>query len=366
MTRSLDRPGARRSLIAQVLLLVVVLGGIAYLGDSVTDSGLFSGSRDVTLRLETGGGIHEGSNVTHRGSKIGTVRDVRLEGGEVVVRARLHGDVRIPVDTEVVVANLSPIGEQYLDFRPRSAGAPFLADGAVVGPENTRVPLRLDTLLVDVADVADLIDPDDIRTITREMRDAFDTEVELAELGSQANRALTTLEDLQPRIFALMDNARVPLRSIHASEQDLRTFAEQVDLLAAQLETSDPALRELVTRADRMVPQLDDLLRTVTADLDRMLPGALRLSRIASDRPEGLDHWLTWAPDQMVGMYESTRDGTGWTLLVPNPSRTCDYGSTHTSPFSTDRTAARTDARCTVVDPFVQQRGSQYAPGTTP
>ena len=55
--------------------------------------------------------------------------DLRLSKDGVVVDAKIKRGVKIPKDTKVVVENRSAVGEQYLDFQPRSDSGPDLADG---------------------------------------------------------------------------------------------------------------------------------------------------------------------------------------------------------------------------------------------
>ncbi|MCW2799413.1 MAG: hypothetical protein JWQ70_885 [Aeromicrobium sp.] len=353
----------KRSTLAQILLIVIVLLGVIFVGDSVTQSRLLSHNRTVVVELASAGGLHDRSGVSYRGNRIGIVSDVRLHGAGVEAVLKLDSDARVPVDTEVVVANLSPIGEQYIDFRPRSDGPPYLADGARVPESDTRVPLRFDKLLTDAAAVADGINPEDVRTITRELGTAFGSkDVDLTLMGQQARRNLTLLQQLQPATLSLLRNGGVPLQTVTDHSADIRTFAAELDVLTAQVKASDPTLRTLLTKGNVVVPQVDSLLKDTSANLHQVVSSSLVTAALVSDRLPGLTHWLHWVPYQLIDMYESTRDGSGRVLLVPNPSPPCTYDTKETSPLDTTRTAARTDAHCKTVDPIVQQRGSQYAP----
>jgi phospholipid/cholesterol/gamma-HCH transport system substrate-binding protein len=353
---------ARNVRIAEIVMIVITIAGVAYLGDSVIQANLFASSRTVTVELPSGGGLFPGSTVTYRGERVGKVRDVALSGDGVRATVRLDAEPQIPADTEAVVANLSAIGEQYLDFRPRSDGGPYLVDGSVVRVKDTRVPLRFDRLLSDVADVADRIDTEDVQTITREVGAVFATDADLTTIGRRSDSALRMLEELQPTLRHLMINAKVPLQTIDDKGDELRTFASDIDLLTAELESADGTARGLINDLLTTIPLVDDLLADVEPHLEPVLADSLTIAGIAADRRPGLDHWLTWAPDQMVGMAESTRDGKGRVLLVPNPSKTCQYGTPNRSPLDTTRTPAVIDAHCTLVEPRVQQRGAQYAP----
>ncbi|AXT83983.1 hypothetical protein C6I20_01440 [Aeromicrobium sp. A1-2] len=348
--------------LAEIVLIVIAILGVAYLGDSVIGSRLLSATRTVTVDLPSGGGLYPGANVTYRGNSIGEVRDVRLEDDGVRATVRLDGDTRIPTDTEAVAANLSAIGEQYLDFRPRVDHGPYLQDGDTVGRADTRVPIRFDKLLTDVNDVADLIDPDDLQTITTELGDAFDSGTDLVLLGQRMDHAVSLLARLQPRLRHLMEQSQAPLRTVVDTGHDIRSFAHDLDLVTASVKKSDPTLRSLIDEVNVLASSLGDLIADITPDIGRTARAWTAFGQLGTDRLPGFDHWLTWAPPQAVAMSESTRDGTGHVLMVPNPSDLCDYGLPKRSPYDTTRHPARTDAHCTVESPLIQQRGSQYAP----
>lgn len=355
----------RRTAIAQVLLLVIALLGVVYVGDSVTQSQLFSHSRRIMIELPSGGGLHDRSTVTFRGNRVGIVQDVRIAGPGIEAVVDLNSDVRIPVDTEAVVANLSPIGEQYLDFRPRSDGPPYLADGARIEQKDTRVPLRFDKLLIDAGSVARTINPDDIRTITDELATATDG-LDLTAIGQQSRRTLTLLQALQPQTLSLMRDAHVTLTTVNDSAPALESFSTQIDALTSQLKTSDPTLRELITSGSTAVPQVDALLKDISPKIHTTLDFSLPLAELTSSRNAGLKHWLTWVPFQLTSMIDSTRDGSGRVVLVPNPSPSCDYGVHQSSPLTAERQPNSDSHHCTTDDPIVQQRGSQYVPHPAP
>ena len=111
-----------------------------------------------------------------------------------MVELNINGDVDVPADTVAAVSNLSAIGEQRIDFRPRTDRGPYLRDGDVIEMADTAVPRRFDAIITHLGDVAARIDEDDLTTITSELGTGLDTEVDLATLGHDADRVLTMLE----------------------------------------------------------------------------------------------------------------------------------------------------------------------------
>ncbi len=359
MTRLIDRRNTR---LAEVVLLGIAIVGLLYLGDRVIGSSVFSSTHSVSVQLPSGGGIYPGADVTYRGSTIGRVDDVQLEDDGVVVKLHIQGDVDVPVDTAAVVSNLSAIGEQRLDFRPRTDQRPFLRDGDVVGRADTAVPRRFDTIIRHLGDVAAQIDEDDLTTITAELGKGLDTEVDLATLGRDADRVVSMLELLAPKVTHLTKQAQVPLRTVVDTGDDLRSFAADVNLVTAQLEKSDPQLRRALASTATLTPKLASILQELTSPLTSTVMSWNEFAGLGDDRLPGYQHWLTWAPSQFYAMSDATRDGSGHVLLAANFGDNCEYGPPRVSPYVMTHDPAPPNQRCTSEDPGVQQRGAQYAP----
>ena len=356
----------RRVLTAQLLLAFIFVSGLVYVTDTVASGRLFGRSYEVTVRLAAGGGLHDKSVVSYRGHRIGEVSGLRLGPEGVEATLALDRDVKVPKDTEAVVSNLSAVGEQYLDLRPRTSSGPFLADGSVIPRSETRLPLPTHDLLVDMDDLFQDVDLDDVRTISHELDAALgDSDVSLLRTAREADRTFTLLERLQPATIRILENGRVPLRTTVDNGDRLRQFSLQLRQITHELRRADPAVNDLVDNGTEAVPELTALLDDNQDSIGRLLTSGLVPAETAAERLPGLEHWLGWVPSQMVTMAESTRDGSGRVLLVPSPSRNCAYATEQHSPTDPTRRPANRDAACTVKDPRVQQRGSQYAPRPT-
>ena len=68
----------RRVRTAQVLILVILIGGVIYVADTVVGGSLFRNPYTLSVQLPQAAGLHQGSVVTYRGQRIGEVVDVRL------------------------------------------------------------------------------------------------------------------------------------------------------------------------------------------------------------------------------------------------------------------------------------------------
>lgn len=356
----------RRVRTAQLLLVSILVAGLVYVTDTVAGGSLFGRSYEVTVQLAAAGGLHDKSLVSYRGKRVGEVSDMRLSPGGVAATLALDRDVKVPKDTEAVVSNLSAVGEQYLDLRPRTAAGPFLADGSVIPRADTRLPLSTHDLLVDMDDLFQDVDLNDVRTISHEMDLALGgDDVSLLGTAREANRTFTMLERLQPATIRILEQGQVPLRTAVDNAGQLRQFSHRLHQITQEMRRSDPVVNDLVSQGKVAVPEVTALLDENEHSISRLLTSGLVPAETAAERLPGLEHWLDWVPSQMVAMAGSTRGGSGRVLLVPSPSFNCAYATEQHAPTDATRRPANRDARCTVDHPRVQQRGSQYAPRPT-
>ncbi len=352
----------RNTHLAEIVLIAIAILGLVYVGDRVIGSSVFSPTHDVTVRLASGGGIYPGADVSYRGNSIGRVDAVHLQDDGVTVALHIAGDVDVPKDTEAVVSNLSAIGEQRLDFRPRTADGPYLRDGDVVEVSDTAVPRRFDDIIRHLGDVAERVDEKDLTTITSELGQGLDTQVDLIKLGHDANEVVSMLESLLPKFNRITKQAQLPLRTVVDTGDDLRSFAADVDLVTAQLEQSDPTIRRVLASTGTLTPRLAAVLMEITAPLTSTVKSWNEFAGLGDARLPGYQHWLSWAPAQFFAMADATRDGSGHVLMAGNFGDNCVYGPPRVTPYAMTHQPAPTEARCTTEAPGVQQRGAQYAP----
>lgn len=363
MTRLDHRGLTRRVRVAQLLLLAIVVGGTIHVTDAVVGGGLFADPTRVTVELPEAAGLHERSTVTYRGQQIGTVSEVRLEGDGVVAVLEIDEDVPVPRDSEFAVRNLSAVGEQYVDVRPRSDGGPFLADGATVAAADTSTPRPTHELVADTQHLLGRIDLADLRTIARESDAALgDGAVDLRATSVELEEAFALLDDLEPDLVRLLERGQVPLRTGVDLEDELRGSARDLALVARVLRDGDPDLRRVIDRGAELTPMLATTWDRLAALAEPLLQVAEPLMAMSEAHLPGLHHWLDWVPRQADAMAGSTRDGTGHVLLVPKSLKNCVYTEDQRTPGELDPVEPDLDRHCTDGPPGTQGRGSQNVP----
>jgi phospholipid/cholesterol/gamma-HCH transport system substrate-binding protein len=354
---------SRRVRIAQIVLIVIAIVGALLVGNLVLSGPLFSSPYRLQVDLASAAGLHKKSDVSYRGQHIGTVTRVELTPTGVRATLTINEGVRVPRDTEVVVANLSAVGEQYLDFRPRTDKGPWLADGDVIAVEQTTLPLPISTVINHAQMLLDRVNPDDLEILNTEFNALLEgQELDLRGLGSEVNRSVRTLTELQPKLLELAKSGRRPLQAFSDLSPQLRRLAKNSVTITAALREAGPEFTRAIDAGATVVPLTIDTVGQLEPDLDRTLKALAPLSKMSAEHLPGLRHWYKWGPRQMVAMAESTRNGSGHVILVLSPARPCYYRDINLSPYDGRDPPADLGTRCPTNAPYNQQRGADKVP----
>ncbi|MFB6942368.1 MULTISPECIES: MCE family protein [unclassified Streptomyces] len=320
--------------IAFLIIAVLVLG---YLGVRYADLGRYIGMRGyytVTVQLPRTGGLYTHSNVTYRGVSVGRVGPIELTDDGVEAELRIENDAPpVPDSLKAVVANLSAVGEQYVDLRPTRTGGPYLANGSVIDQADTTVPAPVTNVLTSVNDLAGSVDPESLRTVVDEFGTAFegrgdDLQV-LLDTGSDFVQAA---DDALPVNTRLMADGETVLRTQAEQGKALKGFASGAEQLAAELKGSDNDLRRLIAVAPDATGQISGLLRDLDPSFGVVVANLLTTSEVAVTRQRGLEELLVKLP-AVAAAGSSAVDGNGArfgmsvTFFEPLPC-TAGYGST--------------------------------------
>lgn len=363
------RQWRRRIHIAQSLILVILVAGVLYVADTVVGGSLFRDPYHLTVELPQAAGLHEGSVVTYRGQRVGEVTEVRLgdsPGVGAVAELEIESDVEIPTDSAMEVRNLSAVGEQYLDVRPRTAAGPFLADGGRVPVAATSVPVSVPEVLAHAQGLMAHLDVDDIRTIATETQAIFgggEDDVDLRALAIEMETAFALLRRLEPDLTTLARRAERPLATLAELSPAIRRTSADLEAIARALVAATPSVRRTVVTSLDLLPRLERWWQQASPALRRMLRSGVPLTEMAARHLRGLQHWLDWAPAQADVMAGSTRGGSGRVVLVPRILKNCVYDrSVQRDVQDTSRRAPVTSVRCTDPPPGTQGRGSANVP----
>ncbi|MFC5910730.1 MCE family protein [Streptacidiphilus monticola] len=339
---------------AFVALSVLVLG---FLGVRYADAGRWlgvDGSYTVTLDLPETGGLFPNADVTYRGVSVGRVGAIRLGGDGVQAELRLRdGGPRIPKDLKAVVADLSAVGEEYVDLQPTTDQGPYLADGDQVPASAATVPRPVTDVLGSVDALAASVPLASLRTVVTELGDAFAGQGQnLQVLLDDGSRFTGAATQALPATTALIGDGATVLRTQSDEAGALRQFATGARQLAAQLAASDGDLRRLIATAPLAATQVDQLVQQVGPDLGVVLGNMLTTADVAVTRQRGVQELLVQLP-RVVTAGATAIDGQGAhlgmavTFFSPLPCVQGYGGTRHRSGTDTTDAPWNTAAGCT-------------------
>ncbi|MFR9730870.1 MCE family protein [Saccharopolyspora sp. MS10] len=364
----------RKTRLQIVAFLAIALVGIGYAGARYAGLDRLLGPRGyvVTMNLADSGGIFDNAEVTYRGVPIGRVGTMRLTSNGVEVPLDIEaGHDRIPRDVEAVVTNRSAVGEQYVDLRPRRDDGPYLRDGSIIDRAATSTPLPVEQLMTNLDDFAKSVPEDSLRTVVDELGTAFrDNGGNLQRILDTTREFTTEAQAHLPQTRQLLADGNAVLATQNEQGSAIRSYSSDLRLLAEQLRSSDPDLRNLIERAPPAARQISGLLRETGPQLGDLVRNLTSTTDLLAANNDGIEQLLVTYPMVSAGGYSVVPgDGTahfGLALNVFDPLPcTAGYEATvKRAGNDLTPTPLNTDAHCAEPPGSpINVRGAQNAPG---
>ncbi len=249
-----------------IAFLVIGLSFIVYIGLRYAGLGRYvglSGYYVVHVDLAETGGAFPNGDVTYRGVTVGRIGAVNLTPTGVVADLDIDDLApRIPIHVRAVVANRSAVGEQYLDLRPRTSDGPYLQAGDTIAQQDTQTPLPVQDLLHSIDALASSVPTRSLRTVVDELDNALQGQGPNLQTLLDTSGSLTRMatDDL-PRTQTLINDSQTVLHTQADEANALAAFGRNAELIAQQLDSSDPDLRAVIDNAPGAGAQVSGLLR---------------------------------------------------------------------------------------------------------
>jgi len=348
------------SLIGVILVLLITL---AYLFNNVLDTPLLRGTKTINVEMTSTGGLFEGSSVTYRGVKVGKVHQIKLTDDGVVAKVVITSSDEIPVDSQVKVRSLSPVGEQYLDFQPKTSHGPFLKDGAVIPATSTDLPKTLASTVISVNKLLDQVDATQLHTLLTELSTGLQgTGEQMGKLVDQGSQLLAQLDELWPETDRLLTNGNTVLSIGTDKADDIRSLASSAKEFAAFLKNYDPELRNTLETAPAHVAELQQLLDDMNGHLPKFLDTAVLVSNLFRSYAPHLAVILAEYQGGLSVIPRAIKNGIVQIEGIPQRPTVCKYDTTRREPTNPARRPMVTTGHCPDNAPNLQ-RGAAHAPG---
>ena len=360
------RPIPMKHKLGATAMAMVLLLTLVHLYSNVLGGSVGARPLHVDVVLEETGGLFEGSGVSYRGVRVGSVSDISLAGSGVTADISLNPGSRVPADTEAVVRSLSPAGEQYLDLQPSRQGAPYLADGDRIAATQTSVPTSVADTLAAVDSLMGQVDEKNLRTVVDELNVALSDPDDLGRVITSGSELLETFDDAWPETLRTLQNGRTVLRTSVDTADDFQRFATSARSLTAWLKDYDPTLRSTIGKAPAQLNELQALADDMVESLPPLLRDFAGLTDIFVRHDPHVREMLIQFPLGLDGLVGAFAGGRMQTNMLISTGNVCSYGVEDGNPQldETERQPLDPDRSCPASFEG-QQRGTAHAPGPT-
>ncbi|UGT42466.1 MlaD family protein [Nocardia yamanashiensis] len=314
----------RKIMVSALAMVLMAVSATLYLTYGVF--GFEPGARvyGISVVLPNSGGLMQTSPVTLNGLQVGRVTAlVKAESG-VLARLSVESEYRIPMDAAVTVANLSAVGEQYLDFAPKSTAGPYFSDGAVVPAAQVVQPLTIARALGGLQGVMAQLDPDSINTILRGADVAIagvgPSIEKLVGSGSMFSTTLRQNRELIQRLLSFVAGA-----ATESSTEKMTLLRSSAQRLGATLAPELPGLLDqfisitVDSGGTQVIPLIPLLKRLMNYLQLFMQKGGPALEIIRPYVLDPLEHAEVDLGKTMDGLLAAFPEGKGFRLLVDIP-----------------------------------------------
>ena len=364
--------GTKIKLVAFAVLAVVILGFTAVryanLGRFVGLTGYYT----VKMNLPNAGGLFTNADVTYRGVSVGRVAAMGLTSTGIVVDLNISDSApKIPAaGLQATVADLSAVGEEYVNLRPQASSGPYLTTGAVIPQRNTQIPPPITNVLTSVNTLVTSVPQQQLREVVAELGNAFQGQGPNLQVLLDASSTLTHAATLDiPQTSKLIGDGRTVLATQAADTAAIESFGRSASLLAAQLAASNGDLSRLITNTPQAALQVSELLRDNTFGLSAVIANLLTTSDVSLTRQAAVEEMLSALPAAVAAgstviNSHGANFGLALTFFTPLPCTAGYSGTQYRNGLDTSPgRSLNTNASCTLpASSGVNVRGSAHAP----
>lgn len=359
------RSNARKHILSGISVLVVLIAAIAWIRIEVLKIPLASSAAVVYVDLPQTGGFYAGADVTYRGTAVGRVTSMRLTASGVEAKIGLNPGVQVPRNTQVLVRSLSPVGEQYLDFQPKTSSGPFLASGTHIQGTASDLPQTVADATQALNKLLNQVDPRQLQVLVSEASQAVGgIGNQIATLLSNTSQLATAYNSELPTIEAMLGDARTVLQTGVDSAAQLAIAASSAKTFTAWLRQFSPALFAAVQNDPTQLVELQKLVADLTANLPALFNSATPLEQLIVSHDPHLRTLLQAFPISVAGLAATLEGGSQHIAIVVRRGDLCIYNVKERKPTDIAYRPLQDGGRCPM-NTVGQQRGAQFAPGPT-
>jgi phospholipid/cholesterol/gamma-HCH transport system substrate-binding protein len=363
--------GTKIKLVAFAVLAVVILGFTAVkyanLGRFIGLGGYYT----VTMNVPNAGGLFSNADVTYRGVSVGRVGSMGLTPTGIVVDLDISDSApKIPANVQATVADLSAVGEEYVNLSPRTSSSPYLTAGSVIRQPDTKLPPSITSVLTSVNSLVSSVPQQSLRTLVSQLGSAFAGQGPNLQVLLDTSSTLTkAASENLPESTSLITNGQTVLATQAADSSAIKSFGQGAEQLAAALDNSNSDLQRLIGNTPEAAIQVAGLLRDNDLGLGAVIANLLTTSDVTLTRQPAMEEMLSALPAAVAAgstviNARGANFGLALTFFTPYPCVTGYGGTTYRNGLDVGNAPPlNTGASCTLpASSNVDVRGPAHAP----
>jgi len=265
------------------------------------DLPLIGGGDTYYAVFQDTGGLQAKDEVRMAGVRIGVVKDVELDGGQVKVTFKITEDEQFGDKTQANIKVKTLLGSMYLDLVP--AGEGQLDTESTIPQDRTKEPFDVIDAFSGLADTigdgSDTSGPEvdiDTKQLTESLSVLADltrnTPEEFASALDGLSRLSANLADRDGQINSLLKNLKRVSSVLDDRDQDIVKLMADADTLFEALLQRREQLHELLVSTRTLSKELTALIRQSRADLKPALTQLDTVLDVINKNEDNLDNSL--------------------------------------------------------------------------
>lgn len=270
--------------IAGIVLVALALLGVARFDQLPLIGG---GDRELTAEFTDASGLEPGNRVEIAGIAVGSVDDITMGRGRVVVHFSLDQAVRLGTSTRALIRVGNLLGNKYLEIVPSGAGR--LDASRAIPLERTEPAYDVVAAFGELTETVEDIDTDQLASSLEAVASTFrgsTDDVRSAVRGlSDISRTIASRDD---DVQSLLTGAETLTSSLDGSKADITALLQDATLLLAEIDKRRDSLDGLIVHTRQLSDELRGLVKDNQAQIGPALDELEQVTSLLEKRQEQL------------------------------------------------------------------------------
>ena len=250
---------------------------------------------EITADFQDGAGLNAENQVRVAGIKVGTVKEILLDGDRVRVTMEIDNGIEIPNDAFAEIKLATLLGTKFVDIEAKG-GEPFLEDGDHIPLDRTATPYEIYQASNQGTNVLEDLDGPALNKMLKEL--TVLTRVAKEEVGqalSGLNELGSGLNEKDRELRSLLAGSR-KLTDLLADESgELVTLIDASNEVLGSVAQKREEVQSLLAATNQMAADLTDLIRDNRGHLDSILVDLHKALLVLERNVEHVDMALEYA-----------------------------------------------------------------------